>query len=151
MTVGYLPKSSSWNCQKLAAEQLLPGQAVWSVRKDGTDRPSHNRSIKKVCKATLLPCRAGPALQSFQSLALQRKGLILYRIPEFLCSCLNWAPTPPPPPQSECVFPPFGSQGGRHTRQQGQGVGGNQGETNQMTRQKLWNSILYNPFTSYRF
>ncbi len=39
-----------------------------------------------------------------------RIGIILYRVPEFLSSRLNWV-HPPPPPQAS-VSPPLGSWGG---------------------------------------
>jgi hypothetical protein len=40
-----------------------------------------------------------------------RKGIILYRLPEFLSSRLNQV-LPPPPPACECVLPPHLGPGG---------------------------------------
>ena len=47
--------------------------------------------------------------------ACTRKGTILYRVPEFLSSRLNWIPHPFPRNPQASVFP-SGPNGGRHTR-----------------------------------
>jgi hypothetical protein len=45
-----------------------------------------------------------------------RKGIILYRVSEFLSSRLNHVlPLPPPPPACECVLPTHLGPGGTHS------------------------------------
>jgi hypothetical protein len=47
-----IPAAMKW--QKLAAEQLLPGQAIWSFRADGKDCPSQYNLL---CQDLLLQLR----------------------------------------------------------------------------------------------
>ncbi len=58
-------------------------------------------------------------------------GIILYRVPAFLSSRLNWVPPPPPPqssvsPAQASVSPPQEPSGGETHLLAGEGVGGAQ-------------------------